>query len=139
VDVDHETLKVEIGEGDDLEVFHFKMPSPRDLMKINTRAETLRRRDDPESQPSEDFFTRYMYLGCALLEMLPFQADTQDDWPWSPSPTEKGKLVVDSSKFPPGTEFRIVEVYRGFNDALATFHANRSGRGKSASTEAVAG
>lgn len=138
-DAMQETLIVEIGEGDDKEVFHFKMPSPRDLAKINTRAETLRRRDDPESQPSEDYFTQFLYRGCALLEVLSFKADTKDNWPWSQNPSEPSKLIVDSAKFPPGTEFKVVEIWRSFNDALSRFHEGRAGRNRPDTTETVAG
>ena len=130
---------VKIGEGESLEEFSFKLPSPRDLAKINVKADSLRRRDDPESLPPEDYWTQYLYRGFALLETLDFTLDCKDNWPFSEDPKDKSKVIIDSSKFPPGSETKIVAIWGLFQEELTRFHKNRTGLKQPTDTKAVEG
>lgn len=120
---------LEVKHGDD--VYTFEIPSPLLLGRMSMRAMALRRAADPASGGSEeglDFAAWSLYRGMSLFEVLLRKSDCEDNWCWSET---DGKLVVDSSKFPPGTEAILMEVYSLFTQALAAFHETRTKRPRS--------
>ncbi len=119
---------LDVKHGDD--TYTFEIPSPILLGRMNMRAAALRRQADPTSGGSEeglDFFSWALFRGMALFEVLLRKSDCKDNWPWTEVPSGgTTKLVVDSSKFPPGTEDTLVEVNGLFTQSLAAFHAGRT-------------
>lgn len=125
-DLTQTTLDVKYGDSD---VYTFEIPSPILIGKMAMRAAALRRQADPTSDGSDsglDFFSWSLFRGMSLFEVLLRKSDCKDNWPWSEQVVGGStKVVVDSAKFPPGSEAIVTEVYAAFNSALATFHANR--------------
>lgn len=123
------TTTLDIKYGDN-EVYTFEIPSPILIGKMAMRAASLRRQADPTSDGSDaglDFFSWSLFRGMSLFEVLLRKSDCKDNWPWTEQTVNGAvKIVVDSSKFPPGSETIVTEVYSAFNQALATFHADRS-------------
>jgi hypothetical protein len=119
---DSDIIPVTIGEGEEQQIFNFKVPSPRDLARMGARAKAMRLRDDPSSNGEEfglDPLTQDLYRGCALLETLLKKASCKDNWVYSAD--ANGAPMVDSEKFPPQYTLLIREVYQGFIAALSTF------------------
>jgi hypothetical protein len=126
-DLTQTTLDVKYGDTD---VYTFEIPSPILIGKMAMRAASLRRQADPTSDGSDaglDFFSWSLFRGMALFEVLLRKSDCKDNWPWTEQMVAGAtKIVVDSSKFPPGSESIVTEVYAAFNQALTTFHASRT-------------
>ena len=106
------------------QTFTFKLPNPRDVAKMGTRALALRREDGGFGTGGIEFGldpdTMDLYRGFALLETLLIRADAKDNWPYSQGP--KGEPVVDSSKFPPSVDpFMIAGIYRAWEVAHGKF------------------
>jgi hypothetical protein len=132
-DLTQETFEVKVDD----QTFVFRIPSPRDMARMGSRALLLRRQDSPDTMGSEwglDGFSSDLYRGMALMETLLLRADAKDNWPY----TEKdGKPVVDSSKFPPSSTLLIPLIYRGFDEQLTRFHSGGAGDGQQSGEEAV--
>ena len=119
------------------ETFVFRIPSVREFAKVGARAHELRRADSPSTNGSEwglDPTSIDLYRGMALFEVLLEKADAKDNWPFSES---NGKLVVDSSKFPPRVTFAVIQANRGFDEAYSRFLEGGDGDGKSSSEDTV--
>jgi hypothetical protein len=117
-------VPVTIGDGDDAETFYFKIPTPRDTAKLGTRAQAMRRADDPNSLGSEfglDFASIDLYRGMALLELLLVSSTAE----WVYSKDKQDNPVVDSNKFPPEATYKIQRIYQGFIKALEEFRIIR--------------
>lgn len=114
--------EIEVKVGD--ETFYFRVPSPRDVARLGTRAQALRRADEPGTNGSEiglDGLSADLYRGFALFETLLIRADTDGNWPFSKD--DEGKPYVDSTKFPTFSTLVVPEVYQGFSTALDKFLA----------------
>lgn len=136
-DITQDSLTVVV-EG---QTFVFRIPSPRDMAKMGSRALSLRRQDAPDTGGFEfglDPFTQDLYRGFALMETLLLQADAKDNWPYSTGP-EKDKPVVDCTKFPAFVTDWIPRIYQGFDEALRRFLKGGIGNGEQSGEEAVGG
>jgi hypothetical protein len=116
-------ITIHIREGQpDQETFVFKVPNPREFAKLGTRAQALRRLDEPAMAGEEyglDPLTADLYRGFALFETLLVSADAKDNWPFSENADKKP--YVDSSKFPFVATLVVREVYQGFIRSLESF------------------
>lgn len=112
--------------------FVFRVPRPIDKARQGTRETAIRRMLDPMSAgwaDGLDEHTFFLIRGMAVLEL--FLEKTDAKWVYTETKAEKGGTAVirvDILEFPAGTEDVIMEVGRGFQAGLDTFH----GRGPAA-------
>lgn len=137
-DVLTDTLTITVGE----DQFVFKIPTPIQQIEIGVRASALRRRFDASGAGWEDGLDTATYLlvrGMVILQVLLTQSSAK--WPYTETRGADGKpiVAVDIDKFPPSASPIIIQVYQGFNDALARFFGGGVGDDKPAVSDAVAG
>lgn len=121
-DIANDTIEVVVNG----ETFTFRVPSPRDLARVGSRAANLRMRDGILSSDSLDQLTNALYDAMAHFEILLLKADAKNNWPFSKN--DKNEVVIDSSKFPASSTTNLLDAYRGFQSKLDTFLSTGSGQ-----------
>lgn len=124
-DVLDQTITLKIGEGDAVEEFVLRVPTPIDRARLGVREAGIRRTLDPASAGwagGLDDETFYLVKGFAILEVLLEKSSAT--WPFTEVKPEKGEpsLHVDITKFPAGKDGVIMEVGRQFQEAVDRFH-----------------
>ena len=121
----------------DGETYEFRIPSLLNYAQIGVRARDLRQSDSPMSSGSDvglDPITRLLFEGFAVFEKF---LKAGPEWCWTKDDNQAP--VCDSSKFPVDKLLTVLEVVRGFNEALEQFSGRRVGDGNAPSETPVAG
>lgn len=124
---------LEVKHGAD--IYFFNIPSMYDEIKIGARMRDIHAEISPGfTVNSLDGTTLYYLRACATFDVLLTKASVS--WVFSQNKTGP---TVDSSKFPRDKFNTILEVFTGFDSALATFRKGGDSDDDTASAEAVVG
>ena len=122
---------------DDGSEFEFRIPSILDEVKIGARMRRLRLAADPMDDPGSpiDLDTMAYLKSMAYFEVL-LEASNAS-WAWVMGP--QGKMVVDSTKFPPNKVNQVIRVASEAIGQVNRFRAGTTANRGTPGNEAVAG
>lgn len=119
------------------DTFVFKIPSLHDEFRVAARVKNIRKQIDPEWDGVEqglDWWTMVGMQAAATFETLLVKASVK--WPYTAG--KDGGPVVDSSQWPLEVAEQPREIYRGFQEQVATFRAGGATDDNTDGKEAVA-
>lgn len=96
----------------------FRLPAPRDYIRIGIESRKLRIKEDPESRGSEEGLDEQTVVMCnAMATFVVLYERGDNDWVVTPGDTSS--LVIDPSKWGFGVPF--MEVFIKFTQELSNF------------------